>query len=86
MPIPTTDGHPHFSDEEMGRRHEALLSAANELGVSRILTVGANRSGTAVQWLTGWQVTREAYVVIEAGERDKLFVGSTTMCRKRGSL
>jgi len=73
--ILTTDGHAHFSEEEMSRRREAVLAAAGEVGVSRVLTVGANRTGTAVQWLTGWPVTREAYVITEAGVRDTLLVG-----------
>jgi Xaa-Pro dipeptidase len=73
--IPMADGHPRFSEEEMERRHEALLAASGEAGVSRVLVVGVNRTGTAVQWLTGWPVTREAYVITEAGERDALFVG-----------
>ena len=70
-----TEGHPHFSDEEMRRRHDALLAAAGEAGVSRVLTVGANRNGTGVQWLTGWQVTREAFVFTEADRSDTLLVG-----------
>jgi Xaa-Pro dipeptidase len=74
-PTPMADGHPRFSEEEMRRRHEALLAASGEAGVSRVLVVGVNRTGTAVQWLTGWPVTREAYVITEAGERDALFVG-----------
>ena len=73
--IPMTDGHPHFSQEEMARRHDDLLAAAGEAGVSRVLTVGSNRNGTGVQWLTGWPVTREAYVVTEAGAPDALLVG-----------
>lgn len=73
--ILTSDGHPRFSDEEMHRRHEALLESAGQAGVSRVLTVGANRTGTAVQWLTGWSVTREAYVITETGKPDTLFVG-----------
>ncbi|MGH3386687.1 MAG: M24 family metallopeptidase [Nocardioidaceae bacterium] len=75
LPVLMVDGHPSFSAEEMARRHEALLDASGEAGVSRVLVVGAHRAGTAVQWLTGWPVTREAYVITEAGERDTLFVG-----------
>jgi Xaa-Pro dipeptidase len=74
-PTPMADGHPRFSEDEMRRRHEALLAASGEAGVSRVLVVGVNRTGTAVQWLTGWPVTREAYVITETGERDALFVG-----------
>jgi Xaa-Pro aminopeptidase len=35
---------------------------------------GANRTGSAVQWLTGWPVTREAAVLMGRDERDALFV------------
>lgn len=69
------DGHPCFSEQEMTRRRDAVLVAAEEAGVARVLIVGSNRTGTAVQWLTGWPVTREGYVVTEAGQRDALFVG-----------
>ena len=75
MPILMTDGLPHFSSAEMSRRHGALEAAAAEHDVARVLVVGSNRTGTAVQWLTGWPVTREAYAVIKPGEEDKLFVG-----------
>jgi Xaa-Pro dipeptidase len=38
-------------------------------GVSWALVYGANRSGSAVSWLTGWPVTREALLVL-APEQD----------------
>lgn len=38
------------------------------------LVYGAERAGTAVQWLTGWPVTREAALVFSPGERDVLYV------------
>ncbi len=40
-----------------------------------MLLVGADRSGTAVPWVTGWPVTREAWAVVESDRRDALFVG-----------
>jgi Xaa-Pro dipeptidase len=61
-----------FSDAEMRRRHEALHAVAE---VDHVLVHGANRSGTAVGWLTRWPVTREAVVVVTPGERDVLYVG-----------
>ena len=61
-----------FSDAEMRRRHEALAAVAD---VDHVLVYGANRSGTAVGWLTRWPVTREAVVVVTPGERDVLYVG-----------
>jgi Xaa-Pro dipeptidase len=45
-----------------------------ESGVDRVILYGADRSGSAVQWLTGWPVTREAAGVVGAGEQDTLFV------------
>jgi Xaa-Pro aminopeptidase len=56
----------------MRRRHEALAAVAD---VDHVLVYGANRSGTAVGWLTRWPVTREAVVVVTPGERDVLYVG-----------
>jgi Xaa-Pro aminopeptidase len=62
-----------FSDGEMARRHEALALVADE--VDHVLVHGANRSGTAVGWLTRWPVTREAIVVVTPGLPDLLLVG-----------
>jgi Xaa-Pro dipeptidase len=62
-----------FSDAEMRRRHEALEAVMD--GLDHVLVFGANRSGTAVGWLTRWPVTREAVVVVTPGERDLLYVG-----------
>ena len=55
-----------FSDREMRRRHEALEAVMTD--VDHVLVHGANRSGTAVGWLTRWPVTREAIVVVTPGE------------------
>lgn len=43
-------------------------------GIGAALVYGADRSGTAVQWLTGWPVTREAALVFAPGEQDVLYV------------
>ncbi len=67
-------GYPRFSDAEMGRRRDALTAAMAERGVAHALLYGANRSGSAVGWLTRWPVTREALVVVSPGERDLLLV------------
>lgn len=68
-------GHyPAFSRVEMQRRREALEAVMDESHVSRVILYGADRSGSAVQWLTGWPVTREAAAVVGAGEQDALFV------------
>jgi Xaa-Pro dipeptidase len=67
--------YPRFSDAEMARRHDALAAAMAEHAVDHVLVRGANRSGTAVGWLTRWPVTREAIVVVTPGQPDALLVG-----------
>jgi Xaa-Pro aminopeptidase len=66
--------YPAFSQAEMRRRREALQALMGEVGVDRVIVYGADRSGSAVQWLTGWPVTREAAAIVGAGEQDTLFV------------
>jgi Xaa-Pro dipeptidase len=66
--------YPRFSDAEMARRHDALAGVMDEHEVDHVLVRGANRSGTAVGWLTRWPVTREAIVVVTPGRPDELFV------------
>jgi Xaa-Pro dipeptidase len=67
-------GYPRFSEAEMGRRRMALTAAMAERGVAHAVLYGANRSGSAVGWLTRWPVTREALVIVSPGERDVLLV------------
>jgi Xaa-Pro dipeptidase len=66
--------YPRFSEAEMRRRREALEAAMAERDVEHALVYGANRSGSAVGWLTRWPVTREALVLVTPGERDLLLV------------
>ncbi|HEY1274178.1 MAG TPA: M24 family metallopeptidase [Thermoleophilaceae bacterium] len=66
--------YPRFGDAEMRRRREALAAAMAEHGAAHAVIYGANRFGSAVGWLTGWPVTREALVVFTPGERDLLLV------------
>ncbi len=66
--------YPRFSDAEMARRRSALEAAMAEHAVEHVLLYGADRSGSAVGWLTRWPVTREALVVVTPGERDLLLV------------
>ena len=66
--------YPAFSSGDMQRRRSALHVVMAEAGVDRLLLYGAERAGSAVQWLTGWPVTREAAVVVEPGEADVMFV------------
>jgi Xaa-Pro dipeptidase len=66
--------YPRFSDAEMARRRAALAGAMADAGVEHALVYGANRSGSAVAWLTRWPVTREALVVHTPGRPDALLV------------
>jgi Xaa-Pro dipeptidase len=58
----------------MARRREALTDLLREHGADGALVYGFDRSGSAVEWLTGWPVTREAALLLRPGERDLLFV------------
>ncbi|GII58650.1 hypothetical protein Pth03_70390 [Planotetraspora thailandica] len=79
MPLIATPGvgtpPPPFTDAEIHRRSAAVheLAARHELDV--VVAYGANRFGSAVPWLTGWQVTREAVVVLRPDEQPTLLVG-----------
>ncbi|HEX3002874.1 MAG TPA: M24 family metallopeptidase [Angustibacter sp.] len=66
--------YPRFSDAEVQRRREALAASLAEADVEHVVLYGANRSGSAVQWLTRWPVTREAAVVHTPGDTDLLLV------------
>jgi Xaa-Pro dipeptidase len=69
LPRPTP-----FSDAEMRRRRDALAAVAAAQGADRVVLYGAERSGTAVPWLTRWPVTREAAVVFGPDEQDTIFI------------
>jgi Xaa-Pro dipeptidase len=58
----------------MARRREALTDLLREHGTDQALVYGFDRSGSAVEWLTGWPVTREAALLLRPGQRDLLFV------------
>lgn len=66
--------YPRFSAAEMERRRRTLHEAMDRRGVAHALAYGAERSGSAVSWLTGWPVTREAAVLVTPGESEILFV------------
>lgn len=61
--------YPRFSDNEYARRQAALAAAMEKHGCDHLLVVTDHRAGNAVQWLTGWPGTVEAYVVFKPGER-----------------
>jgi Xaa-Pro dipeptidase len=68
------DGYPRFSAAEMAARTARFDELLADRGAEHALIYGANRFGSAVAWLTGWPVTREALVVHTPGERDLLLV------------
>jgi Xaa-Pro dipeptidase len=63
-----------FSAAELARRRGALEEVMDAAGVGAVVLYGANRSGSAVSWLTEWPVTREAHVLVTRGEPDVLLV------------
>jgi Xaa-Pro dipeptidase len=66
--------YPRFSEAEIARRRAALTGAMAACGTHHAILYGANRSGSAIPWLTRWPVTREAVCVFTPGERDLLLV------------
>src|SRR3954452_568188 len=66
--------HPRFSVAEMARRRRAVEALLAEAGCEHLVFCGANRFGSAVQWLTGWPVTARGVGVRSPGARDALFV------------
>lgn len=64
-----------FSAAEYERRRDDVARLAAEHGLDAVLAYGANRFGSAVPWLTGWPVTREAAVVLRGAARPVLLVG-----------
>ena len=67
-------GWPRFSDGERARRRAAMVQAAAEQGCDLVLAYGADRSGSAVQWLCGWPVTREAALLVDARSGEDLLL------------
>lgn len=68
-----SDAFPRFDDTEIHRRHSALFEALDGR-VDAVLAWGADRSGSAVPWLSQWPVTREAALLVVPGERSVLWV------------
>ena len=65
-----------FSAAEMRRRRAAFGQVLEHSGLSYALVYGANRSGSAVPWLTGWPVTREALLVVGLDEEQDVLLVS----------
>ena len=66
--------YPRFSESELDRRRAALLDVLMHHDLDGVLVFGANRSGSAIQWLSEWPVTREASLVITPDARDAMWV------------
>jgi Xaa-Pro dipeptidase len=66
--------YPRFSGAEMTRRRTAMAALLADEGLDHLIYYGANRFGSAVQWLTGWPVTTEAVGVFSPGLPDAMFV------------
>src|SRR5258707_12492798 len=66
--------YPRFSTAEMARRRGAVEALLAEAGCDHLVFCGANRFGSAVQWLTGWPVTAEAVGVLAPAKPDALFI------------
>jgi len=66
--------YPRFSDAEMAHRRAAVEGLLRQADLDHLVFCGANRFGSAVQWLTGWPITTEAVGVLTPGEADAMFV------------
>jgi len=66
--------YPRYSAAEMARRGAAVEAALAAADCDHLVFYGANRAGSAVQWLTQWPATVEAIGVFTPRERDALFV------------
>jgi Xaa-Pro dipeptidase len=81
-----SSNYPRFSDTEMARRRAAIEKLLTEAECDHLVFCGANRFGSAVQWLTQWPVTAEAVGVLTPGERDAMFVQYVNHARLASQL
>src|SRR5262249_59589683 len=65
--------YPRFSDAEMARRRAAIENLLAEFALDHLVYCGANRFGSAVQWLTGWPVAAGAVRVLAPQSPRALF-------------
>jgi Xaa-Pro dipeptidase len=70
----TAQEYPRFSDAEYGRRHQLLGDAMARYDCDHLLVITDHRAGNAVQWVTGWPGTNEAYVVFKPGVKMTMFM------------
>jgi hypothetical protein len=73
------DLYPRFSDREMTHRRRTMFATIEDAGVSHLIVYGADRSGTAIPWLTEWPTTQEAALLLTPGERPHLWSSTTTI-------
>jgi Xaa-Pro dipeptidase len=66
--------YPRFSSAEMDSRRRRMFDAMATAGVSHLVVYGADRSGTAIPWLTEWPTTQEAALLLSPGETPHLLV------------
>src|SRR5262245_52766346 len=66
--------YPRFSDAEYARRRSALAGVMAARQCDHLLICGEQRSGGGVQWVTGWPVTTEGYVVFTPGSRSRMYM------------
>ncbi|MBO0825481.1 MAG: aminopeptidase P family protein [Actinobacteria bacterium] len=65
-----------FAQSEMHRRRAEFAREMERHELKYALVYGANRSGSAVSWLTGWPVTREALLIVAPEPEDDLLLVS----------
>ncbi|HEU4915589.1 MAG TPA: M24 family metallopeptidase [Acidimicrobiia bacterium] len=68
------DLYPRFSEKEMASRRRSIFAAMDVAGASHLVAYGADRSGTAIPWLTEWPTTQEAALLLSPGETPRLLV------------
>ena len=68
------DVFPRFSQGELQRRARAMFEVMDAAGVAHLVAYGSERTGSAVQWLSEWPVTREAALVVTPGDPLHLLV------------
>lgn len=66
--------YPRFSPDELRRRRADIAEMMAAADVSHLIVYGAERSGSGVQWLSEWPVTREAALLIGPEQPDVLLV------------
>jgi Xaa-Pro dipeptidase len=71
--LKTGQAYPTFSDAEMARRRAVVDDLAAEHDLAGVVVYGG-RGSTAVPWLTGWHVTREAAAIVVPGQETALLV------------